>query len=524
MPIGLFLIAFFYVPLVSVFLVAINALSSYFTSIFSNSLIWNILSFSFYQSFISLVICLLIGIPTGYVLARGSPYFKKILSVGIFLPFIIPPLAILSGLTSIYGEAGIFQQFFGFSPFSLFGSVQGIIFAHVIYNISIVSRIAETSFKTIPNDLLDISDTLGASEIQKWKRIIAPHILPAVVSASILTFLLCFNSFATVLLLGEAKYQTLEVYIYSLTQVRLNFEKASLVAIFQFLINFVLILLYLKYSRKETTTVQNYKESISVSKRRRILSTAWLIIIIAFTWQAIIFIFIHFINLLSVASDSQINAVSDFTGYNSLLGTSTFRVILNTIGFSVLTGIFAVSFSIALTLYFISSRGSNQKLLGLITLLPLAISSITIAFGFILFYGVFSNFSSLVWIFIFCSHLISALPFLGRIIQNSWNEVPVDLLEVSGTLGASSLKTFKDVVFPVVKFSLIVIVLFAISISIGEFGSTYFLARGEWITMSVAIGKLFSTRTPLLPTFFALLLILSATAIFFFVEKMELKI
>ena len=162
---------------------------------------------------------------------------------------------------------------------------------------------------------------------------------------------------------------------------------------------------------------------------------------------------------------------------------------------------------------------SNPLLPRYATTLPMGTSAISLSFGLLITHGKFASFSDLVWIYIISAQLLAALPFASRTLFASWNRVPKDLLAVSRTLGASFEMTFERVIYPFMKPAIFVAILFSFAISIGEFGATYYLSRGEWVTISLAIDKMFGSRNILLPYLYASILILSSLVLFIIIER-----
>ena len=524
LPLISFLIIFFYLPLFGLLL---NSLTSFSFELYSkvfDELFWQFLSFSLSQSLFSVFFCLLLGIPTAFALSNGKPYFSRLLSVLVFIPFLMPPLSILLGLVIIYEPGGLFTQWFGFSPIQVFGSPQGIILAHTLYNISLVTRIVESSFRTRNRSFFDVADVFGANSWQKFRTITLPHILPSIFSASLLVFLLSFNSFAVVALLGSVKFQTIEVLIFSVTRIRLDYVSGSILAIFQLAVNALIVLVYLRFTKHDEVVKSDFESQHIPSRIKRMCATSWILLIIAFTWQSIFATGYHLLRLLNQTSILDLGRLFSLS-YDPVLGTSSLRVIFNTIFFGLVTGLIAVGFSISLLMVLINSKERvNESLLSFATILPLATSSITISFGIFLVFGSLNWFSQFIWVFILSAHITASLPFIIRTTLVGWHYVSQELILVGKTLGASSGRIFAKIVFPLIKGYIFVGFTFSLAVSFGEFGATNFLARGEWSTVSIAIGRLFSTHSTLLPTFFAIFLIGLTFVVFLFVEKVEVKI
>ncbi|MCH8907996.1 MAG: iron ABC transporter permease, partial [Candidatus Heimdallarchaeota archaeon] len=431
-----FLGYFFYWPLYSIVSLVFDTDSETILQTFTQVLFLRFFLFTILQTLITLSFTLLIGVPTGYVLARLDYHFEKLTKAAITVPFLFPPLVILLGFVLLFGSTGYIPFIFGiqFNPFSFWG----IVFAHTIYNIAVMARITEGAFASEPSSLHDLANTLGVSSWTKFRTITLPHILPSVYSALLLVFLYTFNSFAIVLLLGQVKLQTLEVMIYKEARL-LNFESASVLALFQLSINFLVIFLY---SRKRVKTVFEHSGPPIKNKSKKRIASFYLLIVILVTWSPIISVIqntvIGLIDAPAYITDQL------FSGsYDRFLGTSSVRVLINTLFFAASVSILTIVLStivISLSYYTGHRKWADSSLLTL-TLLPMGTSAITLSFAILLTYREITGFSDTIWIFIIGVQTLAALPFASRVLLSSWQRVPKGLIDISHTLGGSSWKT-----------------------------------------------------------------------------------
>ena len=118
-----------------------------------------------------------------------------------------------------------------------------------------------------------------------------------------------------------------------------------------------------------------------------------------------------------------------------------------------------------------------------LSLLPLATSPITLAFGYLL------TFPQLVTSFwgILLAHALVAFPFVTRTLLPALRSLPPSQAGAAATLGAGPWRTLVRVELPQLTPSLMVAAAFAFAISMGEFGATLLLARPEFATLPVAI-------------------------------------
>ena len=524
LPIFSYLAIFYYYPMGKIFVNAPN-LTFIFDYLFHNPLVSRFFWFTLSQSILTVLISLVFGIPSGYILARQKPILIKWFRTIFTVPFIFPPLAILMGFVITFDQNGILYQVSNgrltFDPFSY----SGIVFAHSIFNISVVARITESSLYSEPQEYHELAIVMGANSSERFKSITLPHIRPSLEAAGLLVFLYAFNSFGIVLILGEVRYQTIEVMIYSQSQARLRFDRAIALALLQMIFDIIIIIIYLSRSSYQTKIIEGTTIPRSDEK---VKSTIFLSIIALIMWfPVIVLLYQTYVGLVSGPSVIRTQLLSGH--YNSFIGASSLRVIENTLFFGIATAGVAWIFGVLIALM-PDSNGNDQrfsKITNFLILLPMTTSAITFSLAILIAFGTISNFNELVWLFILSAHILATLPFISRIVISGRSRIPEDLLLVSRSFGSNIIDQFRHVIWPYMKNSLQVAGLFAFAISIGEFGATFYLARGQWITLSLAIDKLFSSRTAILPNLYALILVGFATGVLYLIEKigaLELRI
>ncbi len=542
-----FLLTFFYLPLLKILNFALIQDESFTFEIFwttlTSSLNLNALAFTFIQSLLTTLICIFLGMPVSYFLAKYSFRGKKLLINLLTVPFVLPSIVVLLGFIILYGEGGIINRIWiditGIPLINLYGSMEGIILAHSFYNISVIIRMMIPAWENVDQNLTEISKTLGGKNWTIFWKIIFPQIKNYLISASLLIFTYTFNSFAIVLYLGEVKYQTLEVRIFKLMKNTLNFPAGASLGILQLFFNLIIIILYIFFEKKTRVMAFGkeksfYHEKIEFSKSNW-KKTIGEISLIIFTIFIIFFSISPMIAVLVASFTPNTPDGSPFWGYlnllskdyESLLGASPLRLLLNTLSFALLTTLITLAFSIGIVFILRNrlQRVNNYKksfienIISLAIILPMGTSSITLAMGLFLQLKDSVMFNNYVWILIVLAHVLISIPFATRSILSAYNRIDTDLLNIASTLGASRLRTFWKVELPMIKSGLIVAGIFSFAISLGEFGATNFLARAEYGTLSLGISKLLSSRTMQLPASMASVLIAVTFICFFLIQK-----
>ncbi len=530
-PMMLFLVLFYWLPLGNMLAFSLSLpLNKWVELTLGSQLFIQFFQFTFTQAILSTLFSAVIGTTTAYLIANWKSYFMRILSPALTVPFLLPPISILIGFVIIFEPGGVISgafNLFGFN-FSIFSNPWAIILAHTLYNISVYVKIMLTYFNTEPEGMNLILESFDGRWSDRLRYVLLPHIKTGFLSATLLVFLYSFNSFAIVLLLGEVKYQTLEVMIYTQTRVRFDFATGSIIAMLQLVFNILIIWLYLQLENRQKNKISGSSFHItSPNNLKRVSSTIFTILITLFTWTPILATFYQFTRLFEQANPVLKEKLISGS-YENLLGTSPMQVLINTLFFAIASATVTLLFSVLYILYLQTNKHPRfQKIINLTTILPIATSGVTLGFGFILFYSPYIDLNSYVWVFIISAHLLAELPFVIRIIASSWEYIDTKFMIVARTLDASNWEIFRWISFPILRKSFAVGFIFALAISIGEFGSTYYLVTGRWMTVAAAIGRLFSSRTALLPVFYASILSILGFVLFFVAEQttsIELKV
>jgi len=127
-----------------------------------------------------------------------------------------------------------------------------------------------------------------------------------------------------------------------------------------------------------------------------------------------------------------------------------------------------------------------------IFMLPLGVSAVTVGFGFLITMNRPPLDLRSSWILVPCAQAVVALPLVVRLIAPSLRAINPRLREAAASLGASDSRVLVTIDGPVLARSVGIAAGFAIATSLGEFGATSFLAKGDAVTLPVVIYRLIS--------------------------------
>ena len=149
-------------------------------SVFSDSYLWHVVRFSFWQAFLSALLSVVPAIFLARALYRRRFPGRLALLRLCAMTLILPVLVAVFGILSVYGRQGWLAtlcQSLGlewtFSPYGL----QGILLAHVFFNLPMASRLLLQALENIPGEQRQLAAQLG---MRGWQWMFAIEGAPAV--------------------------------------------------------------------------------------------------------------------------------------------------------------------------------------------------------------------------------------------------------------------------------------------------------------------------------------------------------
>jgi thiamine transport system permease protein len=141
------------------------------------------------------------------------------------------------GILSVYGRQGWLASAFRaaglewtFSPYGL----QGILLAHVFFNMPMAARLLLQALEQIPGEQRQLAAQLGMRGWSFFRYVEWPWLRRQIPPVAALIFMLCFASFATVLSLGGGpQATTIELAIYQALSYDYDPGRAALLALIQ---------------------------------------------------------------------------------------------------------------------------------------------------------------------------------------------------------------------------------------------------------------------------------------------------
>ena len=166
------------------------------------------------------VVCLVLGFPLAYVVARTQSRFKNLLIMAIVLPLFVGASVRAAGWMVIFGNKGFFNTMLAWlgvidRPLEIMFTEKAVIIGIIAVNLPFMVLSLQSVIEGIDRALEEAAFSLGAPPLAMFRRVLWPLALPGVLAGTILTFILAMNAYATPFLLGGPLFKMMAPLIYN---------------------------------------------------------------------------------------------------------------------------------------------------------------------------------------------------------------------------------------------------------------------------------------------------------------------
>ncbi|EKD53731.1 MAG: Putrescine transport system permease protein PotH [uncultured bacterium] len=215
----------------------------------NNSIYLRIFKESFYVATFCSLICLLLGYPFAYLIARTQSRFKGLLILLIIIPFWTSSLIRCYSMITILKPKGVINSILMWSgiidkPLSLLFTDTAVMIGLVYNLLPFMVLPLLTNIERLDGRLIDAARDLGANRVTTFRKIILPLTLPGILSGCILVFLPAMTIFYIPDLLGGSKSILLGNLIQNQFLIAQNWPLGSAISIVLTLLLAVLLLIY----------------------------------------------------------------------------------------------------------------------------------------------------------------------------------------------------------------------------------------------------------------------------------------
>ena len=428
---------------------------------------WSALRFTILQAALSALLSTLSAVPLARALARAQFWGRAAVIRLMGAPFILPVIVAILGLIAVFGQNGWLNtglRSLGFGSFSIYG-LQGVLLAHVFFNLPLATRMILLGWATIPQERLRLGQSLDLRGFARFRLIEFPMLMMVLPSAVVVIFVICLSSFTVALALGGGpKSTTLELAIYQAFRFDFDFAKAALLGLVQLGVSALAAVFALGFAWGHQLGI-GLDRPIALGRHSTLQKYLDGVVIGA----ALLFLGLPLLLVLG-------NGLGSVTSLPAAVWMAALRSVLIALG--------ATALCMLLSLSLLSRGGEAIATLG-ITVSPLVLGT-----GLFLIARPYVNpFEISLWVTL-CVNALMSLPFAVRILRPEMSQVDANFRSLSASLGLSRLGWWRWVVWPRLRRPFGFAAGLTAALSMGDLGVIALFGDAERATLPLKLYQL----------------------------------
>jgi ABC-type spermidine/putrescine transport system permease subunit I len=249
-PVAIVLAVFIVVPLLLIVFISFQSPSPVglwqqgwsvgsYARAFTDTFYLGILGDSVRIAFVTTVLCILIGYPLAYHLARSAGVKRGVCMFLVLCPLLVSTVIRSFGWVVILGSSGVINSIFealGIGSRNLIYSEPAVVVGLTHFLVPFMTLPLMASIERIPVSVEEAARNLGARGLGVFRLVILPLSVPGLIAGCVLVFTLAISAVVTPLFLGGRKVQMIGTQIYNNVTVTFNWPFAGALTVIAILI------------------------------------------------------------------------------------------------------------------------------------------------------------------------------------------------------------------------------------------------------------------------------------------------
>lgn len=445
-----------------------------------------------------------IGALIAYTLTLTDIPWKSLLRVLVVLPLVSPPFVVSHAFIMLFGRRGLITyDLLHITGWSIYGP-DGIVLVQLVSDIPLAVLILSAVFASISRDLEDAAEDLGGRPFYVLRTVTFPLVTPALLTAALLNFISSIADFGNPMLIGGG-FQVLATQAY--IQLIELFDLQLGAALAMLLVIPALAAFALQHwitSRRSYVTVTGGARTGGIRKPPPLIKVPLFgltLLLAGFT--------------VLLYGSIFVGALVESWGFNftptvrHLSGLVTaVPQLRNSLLVSVGSGVIGGVIGIIIAWLVSRQRFPGRGTLDFSATLMYAIPGTVIGIGYIIAFNAAPYFWTGTFFIIIIAYAFRRLPVGLRTAVAAQKQIDPSLEEASLDLGASRVRTFARVTFPLLSRAFFAGVIYIFIRGMTDLSSAVFLNAGRTQLYTVRMFRVIITGSPSEAAAFAGLLII----------------
>jgi len=198
---------------------------------------------SFGASMIAAMINVAFGTLVAWTLVRYTFPAKSVIDALVDLPFALPTSVAGITLTTVYAQNGWIGKWLAQAGIKAVFNPLGIVIALTFVGMPFVVRTVQPVLEDLDPELEEAAATLGASRIKVFTRVLAPALMPAILTGFALAFARALGEYGSVVFIsGNLPMHTEVVPLLIMTKLEeFDYQGATAIALVMLILSFTML-------------------------------------------------------------------------------------------------------------------------------------------------------------------------------------------------------------------------------------------------------------------------------------------
>lgn len=437
-----------------------------------------------------------VGISIAYLVTRTNMPGQRLIRLGVMIPFFVSPFvgALAWSLLAQknVGLISIVMSAIGLPDINIY-SVGGIIWVQGLFYAPYVFIFCTSALYNMDPSLEEAGHMSGLDRRRVMTRITIPLIAPAILSGMLLTFVSTAGQFGVPAVLGTPfNYYVITTYIYDLTMTYPSqFNIASSLSFVLFFIVAVCV-----WGQNRIIQERSYATLSGKGFRPKTVDIGgWRWVAMGFAVTFILFssilplLILGYVSMVSLYTAEYSWAFLTLDNYRALFFVNDMnqRAIKNTLLLAPTAALLAVILAVVINWITLRSRLRYRKVLDYLVMIPVSVPHVVLAIGMLWTYIYLPlPIYGTLWILLI-GYITGFIPFAVRNVASTFMQIDKSLEEAATMVGASWLRTVREVTLPLLKPGLVGAWMLLFIIFVRELTTSIFLYSPNSEVMAVMI-------------------------------------
>lgn len=437
-----------------------------------------------------------LGIAVAVLLLRYEFPYRNLFSYLTMLPLVMPPLIGVLGFMFILGRAGtvnvVLMDYFGLEhPINFMYGLQGVLLVETLHLFPMITLSILDALTKVDPTLEEAAQGMGAKGWRRFRDITLPLTTPGYVSGALLVFIWTFADFITPLVVGVQDVLAAQAYLNIVQFIDRRLFRMGIV------ISALLVLLAIVFviAARQYVAIKDYSSLAYTKVERRQLSPVKRWLAVGFLGALMFISFLPHIGVTLAAFGRGWSLTPFPVEYTMQFFTrvsiETPKFIINSFLYCGLAVLMCLVIGVPMAWIMGRTKAPGRNTMDALTTLILAIPGTAIGIAYIRAFHyplpVIDIALTSMWIIIPLVLAVRRLPYTVRGSYSSLLLVHKSMEEAAENVGATKMRTFRDITVPLVWKGILVGALFSFITSLQEASAVVFLTLGGWETIPFGI-------------------------------------